>query len=154
MPGWTDLKLEAAVSWKVVWNVDPLPLSVPESLAPLLLDALLVAELLLLAGVDEELDEEHAARDRAVATAAAPTVATRCLRPSGISATPYRFYMFPRPLRAAPTAGQRANRGVPVQFAGANGTRGQTDGGQMWTRRLSSGVQGRGLPNGGVGPGG
>src|SRR5271165_4422899 len=97
MPGWTDLKLEAAVSWKVVWNVDPLPLSVPESLAPLLLDALLVAELLLLAGVDEELDEEHAARDRAVATAAAPTVATRCLRPSGISGTPYRFYMFPRP---------------------------------------------------------
>ena len=56
-------------------------------------DALLVAEPLL-AGVDEELDEEHAARDRAVATAAAPTVATRCLRPSGISGTPYRFYMF------------------------------------------------------------
>ena len=64
-------------------------------------DALLVAELLvLLAGVDEELDEEHAARDRAVATAAAPTVATRCLRPSGIcgiSGTPYGFHMFPRP---------------------------------------------------------
>src|SRR5208337_1626350 len=98
MLGWTDLKLEMACSWKVVWNVDPLPLSVPESLAPLLLDALPVAELLpLLAGVDEELDEEHAARDRAVATAAAPTVATRCLRPSGISGTPYRFYMFPRP---------------------------------------------------------
>ena len=101
-----------------------------------------------LAGVDEELDEEHAARDRAVATAAAPTVATRCLRPSGISGTPYRFYMVPRPLRAAPTAGQRANRGVPVQSAGANGTRGQTHGGQMWARRLSSGVQDRQPPHG------
>jgi len=73
-------------------------LSVPLRAALLEEDALLVAELLLLAGVDEELDEEHAARDRAVATAAAPTVATRCLRPSGISDTPYRFYMFPRPL--------------------------------------------------------
>src|SRR5271157_2879674 len=118
MLGCTDLKDEMAVSWKVVWNVDPLPLSVPESLAP------------LLAGVDEELDEEHAARPRAVATAAAPTIATRCLRPNGISDTPYRFYMSPWPLRAAPTAGQRANRGVPVQFAGANGTCGQMDGGQ------------------------
>jgi hypothetical protein len=72
---------------------------VPESLAPLLADALPAAEALpLLAGVDEELDEEHAARDRAVATAAAPTAANRCLRPSGISGTPYRFYMVPRPL--------------------------------------------------------
>src|SRR5271165_898721 len=107
MPGWTDLKLEMACSWKVVWNVDPLPLSVPESLAPLLDEDELpaAAPLPLLAGVDEELDEEHAARPRAVATAATPTVATRCLRPNGISDTPYRFYMFPRPLRAAPTAG-------------------------------------------------
>src|SRR5271165_4109212 len=99
MLGCTDLKDEMAVSWKVVWNVDPLPLSVPESLAPLLADALPVAELLPL------LDEEHAARPRAVATAAAPTIATRCLRPNGISDTPYRFYMSPWPLRAAPTAG-------------------------------------------------
>jgi len=51
--------------------------------------------------------------------------------------------MSPWPLRAAPTAGQRANRGVPVQFAGANGTCGQMDGGQTWTRRLSSGVRDR-----------
>src|SRR5271157_6254512 len=94
MLGCTDLKLEMACSWKVVWNVDPLPLSVPESLAPVLADALPVAELLpLLAGVDEELDEEHAARDIAVATAAAPTVAIRCLRPSGISGTPYGFHI-------------------------------------------------------------
>ena len=118
--------------------------------APLLADALLVAEPLpLLAGVDEELDEEHAARDRAVATAAAPTVATRCLRPRGISGTPYRFYMFPRP-HEQPRQPVSVQTVVPVQSAGANGTRGQTDGGQMWTRRLSSGVQGRGLPNGGV----
>jgi hypothetical protein len=90
-----------ALCWKVSWKVDPLALSVPLTAAPLLLDedALVAAPLPLLAGgVEEELDEEHAARDRAVATAAAPTVATRCLRPSGISGTPYRFYMFPRPL--------------------------------------------------------
>jgi hypothetical protein len=88
-----------AVCWKVSWKVDPLALSVPLT-AALLDDALLAgAEPLppLAGGVDEELDEEHAARDRAVATAAAPTVATRCLRPSGISGTPYRFYMVPRP---------------------------------------------------------
>lgn len=29
MPGWTDLKPEIAASWKVFWNDDPLPLSVP-----------------------------------------------------------------------------------------------------------------------------
>jgi hypothetical protein len=87
MLGWTDLKLEIAVSWKVVWNVDPLPFSVPLSLALLLDEALLAAELLLLAAV-EELDDEHAARPKAVATAATPTVATRCLRPTGISGTP------------------------------------------------------------------
>jgi len=140
MPGWTDLKLEMASCWKVSWKVDPLPLSVPLRAALLLdEDALLVAELLL-DGVDEELDEEQAARARAVATAATPTVATCCLRPSGISGTPYWFYMFLGRDDAAPTAGQRANRGVPVQFAGADGTRGQTDGGQIWTRRLSSGV--------------
>jgi hypothetical protein len=50
-------------------------------------EALLVAELLPLAAV-EELDEEHAARPKAVATAATPTVATRCLGPTGISGTP------------------------------------------------------------------
>jgi hypothetical protein len=54
-------------------------------------EALLVAEPLPLAAVDEELDEEHAARPRAVATAATPTVVTRCLRPNGISGTPLGF---------------------------------------------------------------
>jgi hypothetical protein len=51
-----------------------------------LAEALLDAVLLLAAG--EELDEEHAARPKAVATAATPTVATRCLGPTGISGTP------------------------------------------------------------------
>ena len=68
----------------MVWNVDPLPLSVPVSLAPLLDDALddavLPVDALLL--LDE--DEEHAARDRAVATTATPTVVTCCLRRNAI----------------------------------------------------------------------
>jgi hypothetical protein len=36
-------------------------------------------------------DEEHAARDSAVATTATPTVVTCCLRRNCISGTPYRF---------------------------------------------------------------
>ncbi len=32
MPGSTDLKFEMACCWKTVWNVDPLPLIVPERL--------------------------------------------------------------------------------------------------------------------------
>ena len=36
-------------------------------------------------------DEEHAARDRAVATTATPAAATCCLRRNGISGTPYGF---------------------------------------------------------------
>jgi hypothetical protein len=40
--------------------------------------------------VEDELVDEHAARPRAAAAAATPTVVTRCLRPSGISGTPYR----------------------------------------------------------------
>jgi hypothetical protein len=97
MPGWTCLKAAMASCWKVSWNVDPLPLSVPVRAALLEEDALLLDDESLLDGVDEELDEEHAARDRAVATTATPTVVTRCLRRSCISGTPYGFYMFPRP---------------------------------------------------------
>jgi len=85
MFGSTDLNAEIAVCWKLVWKVEPAALMVP--LAVLVLDeALLVAELPL--DADEELDEEQAARPRAVATAATPTVVTRCLRPIGISGTP------------------------------------------------------------------
>jgi hypothetical protein len=77
MPDWTDLKLAMASCWKVVWKVDPLPLSVPES-AALLDEGLLPpdGELLL----DEEL---QAAIDKAAARAT-PAVApawmrTRCI---------------------------------------------------------------------------
>jgi hypothetical protein len=76
---------------------------VPLTVLVLALDeALLVAELLLPVAVVEELDEEHAARPKAVATAATPTVATRCLGPTGISGTPYWFYVFPRPREQPP----------------------------------------------------
>jgi hypothetical protein len=94
MPGWICLKLAMAVCWKVSWNVDPLPLSVPLRAALLDEDALLDDESLpLLDGVDGELDEEHAARDRAVATTATPSVVTCCLRRSCISGTPYVVFI-------------------------------------------------------------
>jgi hypothetical protein len=74
---------------------------VPLTVLVLALDeALLVA--VLVDEADEELDEEHAARPRAVATAATPTVVTCCLRPSGISGTPFRFDFFPRPHEQPP----------------------------------------------------
>jgi hypothetical protein len=85
MPGWTCLKATMAACWKVSWNVEPLPLSVPLR-ALLDEDALLLDEPLPLPdGVDEELDEEHAARDTAIATTAPPTVRTCCLRRSCIT---------------------------------------------------------------------
>jgi hypothetical protein len=59
---------------------------VPLTVLVLALDEALLVEELPAAG--EELDEEHAARPKAVATAATPTVATRCLGPTGISGTP------------------------------------------------------------------
>ncbi len=79
-----------ASCWKVSWNVDPLPLSVPLRAALLLEeDALLLpdAGLLLL---DDELDEEHAVR--ATAKTASPAVVTCRLRRRCISGTPYRVY--------------------------------------------------------------
>ena len=72
-----------AVCWKVVWNVDPLPLSVPESLAAaLLLDGLVL---------DDEPplpDELQAARDKATVTRATPAVAPPWIRTRCISDTP------------------------------------------------------------------
>src|SRR5580704_8600855 len=78
MPGSTDLKAAMADSWKTVWKVDPLPLSVPLRLALLLADAveLLPVDALLL--LDDELDEEHAAR--ATAQTASHAVVTCRLR--------------------------------------------------------------------------
>jgi hypothetical protein len=35
MPDWTDLNCEIAACWKVPWNVDPAPFSVPLSAAAL-----------------------------------------------------------------------------------------------------------------------
>ena len=91
------MKAEIAVCWKLVWNVEPAALMVPLAvleLLELLADDPLV---LLVDAEDEEPDEEHAPRDRVVATTIAPIAATCCLRPSCISTTPYWFYMFPRP---------------------------------------------------------
>jgi hypothetical protein len=91
MPESTDLKAAMADCWKTVWKVDPLPLSVPLRLALLLADAvellLVPADVLLL---DDELDEEHAAR--ATAQTASPAVVTCRLRRRCISGTPYRVY--------------------------------------------------------------
>jgi hypothetical protein len=83
MPDWTDLKLEMASCWKVSWNVDPLALSVPLR-AALPDDEPSPGEELLL-------DEEHAPRVSANATAATPAVVTCCLHRSGIFSTPLFF---------------------------------------------------------------
>jgi len=73
MPGWTVLNCEMAACWKVVWNVDPLPLSVPLSAAALGEEAPL--------GWDG--DEEHAERDTATARAAIPPTMVTCFLPRG-----------------------------------------------------------------------
>jgi hypothetical protein len=81
MPDWTDLKAAIAASWKVSWNVDPLPLSVPERFV-LLPDPLPLP----LAVVVEELQAEAI---RAVAARATPTVVARLIRRSCMSYTPF-----------------------------------------------------------------
>jgi hypothetical protein len=75
MPDWTDLKAAIADSWKVSWNVDPLPFSVPERL----LDEEPDEELPDVVVLDEEL---HAAARTAVAMRATPAVVTRLIRKS------------------------------------------------------------------------
>lgn len=77
------MKDEIAVSWKVSWNVDPLPLSVPERLLdvdppPPLLDGALVV-----------VEELQAAARTAVAARATPTVVARLMRRSCMSYTPF-----------------------------------------------------------------
>jgi len=89
MLGWTVLKFWIAVCWKMSWKLDPLPLSVPLSLAPLAAaDAVPVD--VPVAVVVGELDEEHAAR--ATAMMASPAVVTCRLGRRCISGTPYRVY--------------------------------------------------------------
>ena len=81
MPESTDLKLEIACCWKLVWNVDPAPEIVPlavEVLVDVLAEAageLAEVEVDGVDVVDEE--DEHAAR--AMAAATAPLAATTCL---------------------------------------------------------------------------
>jgi hypothetical protein len=85
------LKFEIASCWKVSWNVDPLPLSVPLSAAAeLLLDEAPLEEEELLLGEDEVLlDEEQAPRVSASPTTATPAVVTCCLDRSCIFSTPF-----------------------------------------------------------------
>src|SRR5580658_6549679 len=118
MPASTDLKAAMADCWKTVWNVDPLPLSVPLRLGLLLADAveLLPVDALLL---DDELDEEHAAR--ATAQTASPAVVTCRLRRRCISGTPFTGFSG---LGRHEQPGHPANRGVRVQSGGAAGTGG------------------------------
>jgi hypothetical protein len=82
MPDWTDLKAAIAASWKVSWNVDPLPLSVPERFELLLDEDPPLDEVVL----GEEL---HAAASRAVAARATPTVVARLVRRSCMLYTPF-----------------------------------------------------------------
>src|ERR1700735_1593947 len=90
MPGSTDLKAAMADCWKTVWNVEPLPLSVPLTLELLAAAGalLLPVDALLLDELGEE--EEHGAR--APAQTASPAVVTCRLRRRCISGTPYRVY--------------------------------------------------------------
>jgi hypothetical protein len=113
MPGSTALKAEMADSWKTVWKVDPLPLSVPlrapaldAGALPVLVDGLL----------DDEL-EEHAAR--AAATTTSPALMTGCLPRRCISGTPYTVY---RVAGRNEQPGHPANCGVRVQFVGVVST--------------------------------
>jgi hypothetical protein len=68
-----------APCWKLVWNVDPLALSVPLREELLDEDALVPDEELPPDG-ELLLDEEHAARDKTTATPAPPANVT-CLLP-------------------------------------------------------------------------
>src|SRR5271165_3277325 len=85
MLGWTDLKAGMAACWYGSWNVDPLALSVPESLA--VLPPLLDDELLPDAGLLDEL-ELQAARAKAIATRETPAVVTPLTRTRCIFDTP------------------------------------------------------------------
>ena len=119
MPESTDLKAAMADCWKTVWKVDPLPLSVPLRLALLAVAGALVVPVDVLLLLDDELDEEHAAR--ATAQTASPAVVTCRLR---------RRCIFGYSLQGLSVVGRHeqpghpANRGVRVQFVGVAGTGG------------------------------
>src|SRR5215472_13123445 len=110
MPGSTDLNCEIAPCWKFVWNVDPAALIVP--LTELVDDEL--PELLPepVEGVDEELDEldeEHAATDRAIATTA-PPIAVTCFLPRGCIWTSLLVGFGFSPRRTARTTDSRTRK--------------------------------------------
>jgi len=89
-------------------------LSVPLRAALLADEEALLDDVVLL---DDELDEEHAAR--ASAQTASPAVVTCRLRRRCISGTPYRVY---RVLGRSEQPGHPGNRSVRVQFVGVAGT--------------------------------
>jgi hypothetical protein len=97
-----------ASCWKVSWNVDPLPFSVPLRLEEPPDEALLDAE-----PPDEELlpDEEHAPRVSASATTETPAAVTCCLYRSCISSTP-----FPAAMSAA-SDGRSACKTVVCEYS-------------------------------------
>src|SRR2546421_13003539 len=70
MLGWTDLKLWIAVCWKVSWNDEPLPLSVPDRPEPLLLEL----------PEPEPDDDEQAATNKAVVARGTPAGVNRWMR--------------------------------------------------------------------------
>src|ERR1700733_3564146 len=126
MLGSTVWNAEIADCWKLVWNVEPAALMVPlTELALGLVEAPELGVVLPLEAVVELPEEEHAARDRAAATATTPAVASCRLRGRGISGFSLQVLSVLRPQRAARNAGQPANRGVRVQFVGVVGTCGQ-----------------------------
>src|SRR6476646_2557316 len=89
MPDWTDLKAEMAACWKESWNVDPLALSVPLTLAEPPADDDEPPPDELAAGVELLLDEEHAPRASVNATTATPAAVTCCLGRNCRFSTPY-----------------------------------------------------------------
>src|ERR1700728_4532226 len=116
MPESTDLKAEIAPCWKLVWNVDPAP-----EIVPLTDEVLAVADELELAAADvgdvaaaDELDDEdedeHAAR--AMAAATAPLAAATCLPRNCIRNSPCSVSFIALHCRLA-RGMCRANRGNP-----------------------------------------
>src|ERR1017187_114699 len=88
-----------ASCWKVSWNVDPLPFSVPERAALLLDDDPLLPE------------DPQAATKEVIAAVASPAVVTRWMRRRCISDTP--FSGIPRSIaraRGAPNPPRPANQ--------------------------------------------
>jgi hypothetical protein len=90
MFGCTDLKAAMALCWKTVWKVDPLPLTVPESLV-LGADVGAAGEAVVVAVVvaeDDLLLLPHAANKRPAARIGSPTARIRGGRRRGVGGAP------------------------------------------------------------------